>query len=60
MHILLFFLQDVGFDINMQRRNRDATAALLQKANCQLRGEKIAKPEDELNVSPFSFRKLFC
>lgn len=35
----------------MQRRNPGATAALLQKANSQLRGEKIEKPEDELNVS---------
>lgn len=33
----------------MQRRNPNATAALLQKANSQLRGEKIEKPEDELN-----------
>jgi len=35
----------------MQRRNPGSTAALLQKANSQLRGEKIEKPEDELNVS---------
>ncbi|WAR24008.1 CS044-like protein [Mya arenaria] len=32
------------------RRNAGATAALLQKANSQLRGEKIEKPEDELNA----------
>ena len=31
-----------------KRRN---TSALLQKATSQLRGEKIEKPEDELNVS---------
>ncbi|XP_053394111.1 serine/arginine repetitive matrix protein 1-like isoform X2 [Mercenaria mercenaria] len=34
----------------MQRRNPGATAALLQKANSQLKGEKIEKPEDELNA----------
>lgn len=34
----------------MQRRNPGATVALLQKANSQLRGEKIEKPEDELNA----------
>lgn len=34
----------------MQRRNPGSTAALLQKANSQLKGEKITKPEDELNA----------
>ncbi|XP_060594668.1 serine/arginine repetitive matrix protein 2-like isoform X2 [Ruditapes philippinarum] len=34
----------------MQRRNPGATAALLQRANSQLKGEKIEKPEDELNA----------
>ncbi|KAL4230692.1 hypothetical protein ACF0H5_011068 [Mactra antiquata] len=33
----------------MQRRNPSATMALLQKANSQLKGEKVTKPEDELN-----------
>ena len=35
----------------MQRRAASATSALLQKANSQLKGERVKKPEDELNVS---------
>ena len=35
----------------MQRRTTSATSALLQKANSQLKGERVKKPEDELNVS---------
>ena len=35
----------------MQRRAPSVTNALLQKVNSQLKGERIKKPEDELDVS---------
>ena len=38
----------------MQRRTPSATSALLQRVNSQLKGERIKKPEDELDVSFYS------
>ena len=43
----------------MQRRAPSATSALLQKANSQLKGERIKKPEDELDVSEQRYEETF-